>query len=725
MTSQTKDLLKPDWLGLVIDSRQLFDALQDGWLRPIPPRIGVPIGVGTFVRERSEAAGNRIPVWVRLDTGKLPRLDVNVLRENRWCSLPHSLVTTSDRLVFWPGVVPTFAILDLGVASEEQRARLLSMARRASNVSLPDILTPDDADYPFEEMPLTLAPPSETPPGIVIPTAEDSIRGAMTMAVWAIPRMDPWMDVLTASLSSTTKRLEAAARAVQASWWRYPPWSRTVQWHESTGQNAQQCLWIAAMDVFGSHVDMRPSEAADRITQAALRGNDCAKARQVIKSWCRSTRQVLRADAVIRREDWRQMPVGLAIQLVLARPEPAEFKTWLCDDMPPAPSVAWSAATLCGLFHGYRRLETGFRGSLSQQEAIAVQALRACSEKHVPEWPDLTNDEPRWRKESGTFVLTWGGRDFAGKREKKRGQWYASNLDDPAVQREAVAVAKHFDWPCVSRVVTMGAGRRPWDGPGAMESDETAVKVRGRIRLRLSPSDQVQEEVDQRSFLRLVATEPGRIPAPPVSALEQSPDGIPGFNLVPDFLTAAEEEDILAEIDRSPWSSELQRRVQHYGWRYDYKSKQVDPTMRVGPLPEWANSLAQRLFESGHVPERPDQVIVNEYVQNQGIAPHIDSPSSFADGIAMISLLETWEMEFRNRGANAKVLRRLERRSAAVLTGEARYEWRHGLPHRKSEPANKPGNGKPRRIPRGRRISLTFRKVIGDDSRPADSSSPT
>ena len=262
MTPETKDLLKPDWLGLVIDSRQLFDALQDGWLRPIPPRTGVPIGVGTFVRERSEPSGNRIPVRVRLDATKLPRLDVAVFRDSQWCSLPHSLVTASDRLVFWPGVLPTFAILDLGVASEEQRARLLSMARRASNVPVPDVLTLDDADYPLEEIPLTPAPPSETPPGIVIPTAEDSIRGAMTMAVWAIPRMDPWMNVLTASLSSATKRLEAAVRAVRASWWRYPPWSRTVQWRESTGQDAQECLWIAAMDVFGSHVDMRPSCAA-------------------------------------------------------------------------------------------------------------------------------------------------------------------------------------------------------------------------------------------------------------------------------------------------------------------------------------------------------------------------------------------------------------------------------------------------------------------------------
>ena len=157
----------------------------------------------------------------------------------------------------------------------------------------------------------------------------------------------------------------------------------------------------------------------------------------------------------------------------------------------------------------------------------------------------------------------------------------------------------------------------------------------------------------------MVAVEPGQLPAPPASATSvQSTDCIPGFTLIADFLTEAEEEEICDEIDLSPWSSELQRRVQHYGWRYDYKAKQIDPTMRIGPLPNWAKKIAQRLFESGHVPELPDQVIVNEYVKAQGIAPHVDSPSSFADGVAMISLLETWEMEFRKRG-KAKVMQRL------------------------------------------------------------------
>ena len=158
--------------------------------------------------------------------------------------------------------------------------------------------------------------------------------------------------------------------------------------------------------------------------------------------------------------------------------------------------------------------------------------------------------------------------------------------------------------------------------------------------------------------------------------------------------------------------------MQHYGWRYDYKSRQLDSTMRLGAMPEWAVSIVQRLVRRGLVPELPDQVIVNEYIGNQGISKHIDSKSSFADGIAMISLLESWEMVFRKTGGRGgqKETLRMERRSATIIANEARYQWTHEIPKRKSEPAFSPLHSKEKkpRVPRKRRVSLTFRKVIND-----------
>ena len=178
---------------------------------------------------------------------------------------------------------------------------------------------------------------------------------------------------------------------------------------------------------------------------------------------------------------------------------------------------------------------------------------------------------------------------------------------------------------------------------------------------------------------------------------------------MPDFLDEAHEQRLLEWIDQQGWSGELKRRVQHYGWRYDYKARDVDSSMRLGPLPVELAELAERLFKENLVPRLPDQVIVNEYQADQGITPHVDI-MGFADGIATISLLESWEMTFHAPRSRETVSRLLERRSVAVMQGEARYRWKHEIGKRKSEPPL--GEGGKRR-PRQRRISLTFRKVLG------------
>ena len=152
--------------------------------------------------------------------------------------------------------------------------------------------------------------------------------------------------------------------------------------------------------------------------------------------------------------------------------------------------------------------------------------------------------------------------------------------------------------------------------------------------------------------------------------------------------------------------------MQHYGWRYDYKAREVDSSMHLGPLPVELAELAERLFQEKLVPQLPDQVIINEYVANQGITPHVDV-QSFADGIATISLLESWEMTFHAPGGKKKVHQLLEQRSVAIMHDEARYQWKHEIKKRKSEPPLDEG-GKRRK--RERRISLTFRNVLSPQS---------
>src|SRR5882672_8982323 len=83
---------------------------------------------------------------------------------------------------------------------------------------------------------------------------------------------------------------------------------------------------------------------------------------------------------------------------------------------------------------------------------------------------------------------------------------------------------------------------------------------------------------------------------------------IEGMTYLPDFLTPSEQEAVLREVDRSPWRSDLKRRVQHYGYRYDYKARRVDPAMYLGPLPAFAMSVANRLVERSLFSHLPDQL---------------------------------------------------------------------------------------------------------------------
>ena len=118
---------------------------------------------------------------------------------------------------------------------------------------------------------------------------------------------------------------------------------------------------------------------------------------------------------------------------------------------------------------------------------------------------------------------------------------------------------------------------------------------------------------------------------PPIVPAAQSRPIVPGLVYRPNFLGEEAEQRLVEWIDMQAWSNELKRRVQHYGWRYDYGGRRVDPSMRLGKLPAVLLKLARRLFDAKLVPQMPDQVIVNEYLAGQGISAHMDA-GSFADG---------------------------------------------------------------------------------------------
>lgn len=152
---------------------------------------------------------------------------------------------------------------------------------------------------------------------------------------------------------------------------------------------------------------------------------------------------------------------------------------------------------------------------------------------------------------------------------------------------------------------------------------------------------------------------------------------------------------------RLPWSQVVARRVQHYGFAFDYVNRRVDPDRPLGPLPgmfsvtslfrcscsvgtdcnmlvhivvsAFCDTVLARMRERVSVtddpgcaaslrdsvpiasrgdvklpaPFVPDQLTINEYPPGKGIARHVDTHSPFGPVIASLSLLTDTLMEFR------------------------------------------------------------------------------
>ena len=187
---------------------------------------------------------------------------------------------------------------------------------------------------------------------------------------------------------------------------------------------------------------------------------------------------------------------------------------------------------------------------------------------------------------------------------------------------------------------------------------------------------------------------------------EASSIKIPGLTYVPEYITFEEQNLLIHAIDQQEWSINLKRRVQHYGYRYDYKNGTLASASYLGALPDWAGNIASRLFDDKLTEEAFDQLIVNEYQPGQGIISHVDCVPCFGNTIISLSLGSPCVMDFTHSQTQKKVSLLLSPGSLVVMHKEARYLWQHGIAPRKKD------NYKGTEITRTRRISMTFREVL-------------
>ena len=182
---------------------------------------------------------------------------------------------------------------------------------------------------------------------------------------------------------------------------------------------------------------------------------------------------------------------------------------------------------------------------------------------------------------------------------------------------------------------------------------------------------------------------------------------IKGLELYPNFISKKEEKELINSIDNSPWLNDLKRRVQHYGYKYDYRARKIDNSLYLGELPSWSKFIYTKMIDEKIIDFIPDQAIINEYETGQGISSHIDCEPCFGNTIISLSLNSSCVINFEKElNSKQKIGIFVEPKTLLVMKKESRYEWFHGIPQRKSDKFNN------ETTKRERRISITFRKVL-------------
>jgi alkylated DNA repair dioxygenase AlkB/SAM-dependent methyltransferase len=252
---------------------------------------------------------------------------------------------------------------------------------------------------------------------------------------------------------------------------------------------------------------------------------------------------------------------------------------------------------------------------------------------------------------------------------------------------------------------------------------------------------------------------------------------VPGLVIVHDFITEAQEAALVAVLTgpQAPWAPSqanpsetgaVKRRVQHYGYVFDYKTADVlrnreDPDADCPPMPAMldvdpGSNEQNRQEDHSHRIDETDldayldhcvnkgegwgllagvaervrqydfnengqdgasrrypklnQLTINQYKPGEGIGSHVDTLSAFGDGLLSLSLNSGIVMEFRKvdakDGGDRKKLVYLPRRSIVLMSEAARFEWEHMIVTRTTDVHNG------ELMSRDLRISLTFRTAL-------------
>jgi alkylated DNA repair dioxygenase AlkB len=156
-----------------------------------------------------------------------------------------------------------------------------------------------------------------------------------------------------------------------------------------------------------------------------------------------------------------------------------------------------------------------------------------------------------------------------------------------------------------------------------------------------------------------------------------------GFLYQPDFLSVAEEADLLSIIQELEFTAFdfhgyiAKRRIVEYGFEYDFGSRRASATR---PIPHFLFPFRDRAAAfAGAEPDALVEAVITEYPPGAPIGWHRDVPQF--EIIIGISLGNSARMRFKPYRAEGKLVSIiLEPRSIYVMRGPARWKFRHSIP---------------------------------------------
>lgn len=155
-----------------------------------------------------------------------------------------------------------------------------------------------------------------------------------------------------------------------------------------------------------------------------------------------------------------------------------------------------------------------------------------------------------------------------------------------------------------------------------------------------------------------------------------------GFLYKPHFLTEAEEEVLCAYIENLPLEHpiyngayEAKRRIQAFGWTYDFKNRRLIPGP---PLPPFLRGIQQKIAKWLDIPvQRVVHALVTEYMPTTAIGWHVDTEEF--EHVIGISLGSWCTMRLRSLKHKEVMALALEPRSVYVMQGDVRFNWQHSI----------------------------------------------